>query len=213
MANTELNAFVKEALVAGSNKAEIKQVLLAAGWAEAKADSALSEFADTGFRVPVPAPKVQVSARDAFLYLVMFGMLYVSVYHFGRLVFDFLNIALPAPTDFQTSEMLGSSIRFSVASLIVAFPLFLYVSSRVLKLSRKDPAHRGSPIRKWLTYLTLALAVFVIVGDLIAVLYSLLSGELTLRFILKTLTILFLAGAVYWFCSTLISNDEEEVAR
>lgn len=213
MSNTELTAFVREALSLGSSKADIKQALLAAGWSEAKTDSALSEFADTDFSVPVPAPKPQVSARDAFLYLVMFGMLYVSVYHFGSLVFDFLNLALPAATDVLPGAVIGASIRFSVASLIVAFPLFFYVTSRVLKLSRTDPAQRGSPVRKWLTYLTLTLAVFIIVGDLIAVLNSLLSGELTLRFILKTLTVLFLAGAVYWFCGNLLRNDDGEIAQ
>lgn len=44
------------------------------------AETTLKDFvrADLVFPVPVPRPRQQVSAREAFLYLVMFSMLYVS---------------------------------------------------------------------------------------------------------------------------------------
>ena len=47
----------------------------------------------------MPRPKPYVSAAEAFLYLALFSTLYLSAFHFGRLLFCFIEIALPEPTE------------------------------------------------------------------------------------------------------------------
>jgi hypothetical protein len=54
-------------------------------------------------------------------------------------------------------------------------------------------------VRRWLTYVTLFLAAGVLVGDLITLVYNVLAGELTLRFVLKVLIVGAIAGAIFWF--------------
>ncbi|MEK7085265.1 MAG: DUF5671 domain-containing protein, partial [Patescibacteria group bacterium] len=54
-------------------------------------------------------------------------------------------------------------------------------------------------IRKWLVYFTLFAASLFIIGDLIALIYNFLQGELTVRFFLKILTVFFVAGSVFWY--------------
>ena len=153
-----------------------------------------------------------MSSRDAFLYVVMFGTLYISAFNLGSMIFDFLNLLLPAATGTAVVAV-RASIRFSVAALIIAFPIFLYMSHLVLKMVKADPIHRNSAIRKWLAYITLAIAAFTVIGDLISLLYGLPSGELTLRFILKSLTIFILATSIFWYYFGTMQSDDATISR
>ncbi len=75
--------------------------------------------------LPVP----HLSAREAFLYLLPFTTLYVSAWHLGSLLFDLINRAFPDPADSDyLRTRLWDSIRWSMASVIIAFPVFLYVA-------------------------------------------------------------------------------------
>lgn len=68
----ELQGFVKDGLARGLSRAEIENVLLAAGWPSEQARGALAGFAEIEFPIPVPKPRPYLSAREAFLYLVLF---------------------------------------------------------------------------------------------------------------------------------------------
>ena len=61
------------------------------------------------------------------------------------------------------------------------------------------PEKRNLRIRKWLIYFTLFAAALIIIGDLVALIFSLLGGELTVRFLLKVVTIFFVAGSVFYY--------------
>lgn len=63
----------------------------------------------------------------------------------------------------------------------------------------KDPAKRASRLRKWLTYLTLFVAGMALVGDTAVLIYNMLGGELTIRFLLKVTAIAIIAGGMFWY--------------
>ena len=92
--------------------------------------------------------------------------------------------------------------------MIVAFPLFLYMSWLVGRDIRDDPNKRNSKVRRWLTYMTLFIAGGAIVGDSVTLVYNLLGGELTTRFLLKVLVVGFIAGSVFWYYLTDIRREE-----
>ena len=209
MTESTLLSFVEESLRSGASKEDTERVLLEAGWSRDQVKSALGAYSSVDFPVPVPRPKSQLSARDAFMYLVMFGMLYVTAYNFGNLLFQFINMAFPDPLIEQYGDSAGQQIRWATSSLLVAFPVFLFVASRISKSIARDPAQRTSGVRKWLTYLTLSVAACIIVGDLIVLLNSLLSGDLTVRFVLKSLTVGLIAGAVFGYYLWSMRADDE----
>src|SRR5690606_30661108 len=174
--------------------------LAGAGWPEGQVREALDAYAEVPFPVPVPRPRAYLSAREAFLYLVMFASLYVWAIQLGSLLFDLVNHWLPDPADAPWRvQWQGRSMRWAVASILIAFPLFLYVSRLLSREMAESPVKRLSVVRRWLTYMTLFLAAGVLVGDLITLVYNVLSGELTLRFLLKVLIVAALAGGVFWF--------------
>lgn len=206
----ELLGFVKEGLGRGLSRAQVEDVLLRAGWTSDQVKGALAGFAEIEFPIPVPRPRPYVSAREAFMYLVLFSTLYVSAYNLGSLLFQFINRAFPDPAETQADEYMRQAIRWSVSSLIVAFPVFLYVSWLIGQAVRLDPSKRASKVRKWLTYLTLFIAASVLIGDFISLVYNLLGGELTARFVLKVLTIGFIAGTIFGYYLWDLRLEERE---
>lgn len=213
MADATLLAFVRESLRAGASREETERVLIAAGWSRDRVRSALEAYAAVEFPVPVPVPGSQLSARDAFLYLVMFGMLYLSAYNLGSLLFQFINLGFPDPLAPRYGDFAGRQIRLATASVLVAFPVFLFVAWKINRRIARDPSQRTSGVRKWLTYLTLAAAACVIVGDLIVLLNSLLSGDLSVRFLLKSLTVGLIAGAIFGYYLWSMRADDEALNR
>lgn len=210
-ATQDLELFVRDALGKGQSKQSILAALTVAGWPAEQAASALDAYADVAFPVPVPKPRPYLSAREAFLYLVLFATLYITAYHLGSLLFDLVNRAFPDPADpAWQAVQLGSSMRWSVASVVIAFPVFLFVARHLGKELARSPIKRLSAVRRWLTYVTLFLAAGIVVGDLITLVYNVLGGELTMRFGLKVVVVAAIAGTIFAYYLFDLRHEEKE---
>ena len=200
--SSELDSFVKDSLERGLERDAIREVLLRAGWRQEELSNALSAYADIDFPVPVPRPKPYLQAREAFLYLVSFIALYATAFSLGTLIFAFIDRAFPDPLSFRAGfggEFATRGLTVAIASIIITFPLYLFLMWRLAREAEVYPERRQSRLRKWLTYLTLVVAAGIIIGDLIALLSNLLGGDLTIRFTLKALTILVITGSIFGF--------------
>lgn len=213
-ASEELIAFVRDALVHGRSRSEIETVLRQAGWDPDRIQRAMSAFAAVDFPVPVPRPRPSVSAREAFMYLLLFSTLYMAAFNLGSLLFDLINRAFPDPAStYQGYETYArESIRWSTSWLIVSFPVFLFLSWLTGRSTHVDPTERTSPVRRWLTYLTLFFAACALIGDVVTLMYNVLGGELTVRFVLKVLVVAAIAGTAFGYYLSDLRVDEREVA-
>jgi hypothetical protein len=197
MASTELDLFVRESLARGASKESVGQTLASAGWSSEQVTRALGAYADVASGVPVPKPRASLSAREAFLYLVLFASLYLAAWHLGSLLFDLLDHAFPDDADTYRYNIIGDSMRFHTAAVIIALPLYLWMARLLAREVSRDPLKRLSPVRRWLTYLTMFLAVVVLVSDTITLVYNALGGELTERFLLKVLVAAVIGSAIF----------------
>jgi hypothetical protein len=210
-ASPELELFVRDALMRGHDRQRVTQALLAAGWSAEQIRGVLDGWAEVDFALPVPRPRASLSAREAFLYLLLFSALYFFTWNLGDLLFSLMGQALPDPADNEWQVIrLGESIRWSISALIIAFPVFAFLAWYVARDVTWHPIKRMSPIRRWLTYLTLFVAAAVLVGDLTALVFNVLGGELSLRFILKVLVVAIIAGVAFSYY--LWDLRREEVA-
>lgn len=143
----------------------------------------------------------KVSPRDVFLHLLTTIALYVSAGSFIALLFQYVNILHPDILEFNqyARESAVGIIRWSIASLIVVFPVYVAATWVLNKAYVREPERRNIWIRKWLTYLTLFVAASIIIGDLVTLIYNLLSGGLTTQFLLKVLIVLFVAGVAFYY--------------
>jgi hypothetical protein len=210
-ASPELEVFVRDALMRGHSRQQVSSALLAAGWNEQQISGVLDGWADVDFPLPVPRPRASLSAREAFAYLVLFSTLYFFAWNLGSLLFQLIQYALPDPADPDWQLMrLSGGIRWAISALVIAFPVFVFAAHRVSRDVDRHPIKRLSPVRRWLTYLTLFVAATVLIGDLTALVYNLLSGDLSLRFLLKVLVVGVIAGTVFGYYLWDLRQEEVE---
>lgn len=139
--------------------------------------------------------------RDVFLYLISIIALVVTAVSFGTLLFQYVNFYFPdiVSDPYGGRFQYSVQIRSSLAALIVFFPVYIWVLRFLKNDIAANPEKRDLKIRKWLLYLTLFAAGLAIIIDLIFLLNNFLQGELTLRFDLKVLSVLFIAGSVSYY--------------
>lgn len=196
--NRELREFVKDALDKGHSRDTIRGKLLEAGWTDIDVTASLHSFAPVDFSIAVPRPRPYLYAREAFLYMVSFIALYVSAISFAILVFGLVDYSFPDALD-TGGRYPSSEQATAIASVIVAFPLFLFLTRWLAQQANMSPERRQSPVRRWLTYITLVVAAGVILGDLIAILANLLGGDPTLRFSFKAGAILLVTACIFGY--------------
>jgi hypothetical protein len=207
----QLESFVKESLQCGSSKGDIAKALESAGWPGAQITNALDAFVDSTFPVPVPKPRPSLSARDAFLYLVMFSTLYYGAWNLGSLLFSLIDRAFPDPASAAYPGYFSlEGQRWSTAAVIIALPVFFFIARFIGLQIRENPFKRLSPARRWLTYLTLFVASASLLGDTTTLIFNLLGGDLTVRFLLKVVVVAALAGSAFTFYLLDLRKEEKE---
>lgn len=198
MADNTLLDFVREALAKGESRAHISSALQKAGWPDDQIKDALDAYADIDFQVPVPRPRRFGGAREAFLYIVYFSLLGMVAIQVGGLAFAFIDKLFADPLYADSWRNAASRLRWSVSSLVVGYPIFLYLGWRLGVTRRKNPERRTSRVRAWLTYITLIFAALTLIGDLVAVVYNFLGGEMGTRFMAKAIVVGLISGAILW---------------
>lgn len=148
----------------------------------------------------------KITARDFFLHLGAIGAFYASIIALILLLFRVINVAFP-PVARGMMYYGSSSISLQVATLIVAFPIFLTLAWLLQRTYTDQPELRDAPLRRWLAYITLFIAGIIVAGDLVTVIYMYLDGQdLTFGFLLKVLALLVIAGGVFTYYLREIRN-------
>ncbi|MDG6774836.1 DUF5671 domain-containing protein [Thiomicrorhabdus sp. ZW0627] len=199
--------YTKNRIQAGLSKGQIRDELLAVGWSEEEVDASYRDgLVALGIPVPndVDRPSLakQPSTVDIVINFFSFILLAIVATALGTLYFQIINHVFPDPQ--ATMHGLGErfiteAIHHSIASLIISFPLYYLTMRHLFRRFHTDEVRLESRLTKWFTYLVLLAASITIVGNLITILFKLFQGEFSVRFLLKALTILAIAGLVFGF--------------
>lgn len=152
--------------------------------------------------------------KDVFMQLLSVVTLYFSAISLGMLFFQLINIYFPdiLSYSYQTQSYFDS-LRWAVAALVIVFPVYAWSLWYLEKEERKIPAKREMAVRKWLLYLTVFAAAGVIIGDLIALIFNYLQGELTVRFIFKVAAVLFIAASAFGYYLWELRHTAQEANK
>ncbi len=142
---------------------------------------------------------IKTTPKDFFIHLGIIIFLYISSISLLSLLFDAINIAFPDRLDYGYYDPYSASTRWAIASLIIIFPMLLVLSWLANRDMKLEPAKAELGIRKWLTYLTLFLTGLSIISDLVVLINTFLSGEISTRFVLKVLAVLVIIGIIFWY--------------
>lgn len=196
--NLKLLEFVEASKSKGASDEFLTSFLARRGWPQEDIDTALARFWEraTGLAVPQRTGGGE-SSRDAFLYLLSFSTLATWTSALGSMLFQFIDHWLPDPVTGVLRDNLRTAVTWQMASIAVAFPIFLLVMRSILREAQEGPERLQSGVRKWLTYIALLLTAGAMICDLIWFLDYFLTGELTSRFVLKAATVMLICGAVF----------------
>ena len=140
--------------------------------------------------------KIKTTPKDFFVFIGAMMALYASAVSLINLLFEIINALFPDPLSFSYDNF-SSGMRWSIASLIIVFPIYIFLSWFINKDLTLNPLKKNLGVRKWLTYLTLFIAGVTIITDLILLINTFLGGEITVRFAFKVLSVLIVAGTVF----------------
>jgi Domain of unknown function (DUF5671) len=214
-ANPKISEFIERAKTAGGSDQSIVAILTAHGWPEKEVYESLAAHYEHLTGVAVPRRETSTTAaKDAFFYLLVFSTLATWTIGLGSLAFSLIDRWL-ADVLFQSNYYGGYdtyNVASAMASVLIAFPIYLLVSRSVVRDVRRHPEKLNSSVRKWLTYMALVIAAGVFIGDLINALTFLLRGEITSRFLAKSFVVLVLSGGVFFYYFGGLKKSEETAA-
>lgn len=203
-----LRAFVRDARERGAGDAAIERILRYEGWSDRKIAQAMA--AEDLERIGVAAPERggrAESAREAFLYLLSFAFLgtwAVGLIWLGDLIVD---RAFHDPLAYSQFSYTASDMAGQLATVIVAFPLYMLINWLLAREIAQRPEALESGVRKWLTYVALAIAACTIAGDAVWFLTAFLSGGLSTQLFAKMALLVAIAGGIFWYYLVTIRAD------
>jgi hypothetical protein len=139
----------------------------------------------------------KTSPWDVFINLLAVIALYASVWAALALLFAFIEIALPELADGQID--IRDNVRYALAVLIIFFPAYVWAWREIEIDLAGNPEKRRRWLRTCPIYLTLFLAGLLALGDFSCAVYYFLTGDLTLRFILKVAAIAVVTVSLFAF--------------
>ncbi len=199
----------------GASDEFVVNLLQQHGWSEKRIYKAFSDWYETstGRAVPNGGGRTE-AARDAFLYLLAFITLGVWAIQLGSLMFNAIDRTFPNPSlDHSSAPMLMRAMADELASIIVAFPLFLLVSRTISRSVERQLERLESPVRKWLTYIALVITASTMIADIVTFTAYFLRGDIDARFICKVLTVLVITGGVFTYYLDSLRSDSISSAR
>jgi hypothetical protein len=206
--------FVRSAKARQVDDEFIVALLRQNGWSERRVYAAFTSYYEEVLGAPLPSRgRHSEQAREAFYYLLVFITLGTWSFALGSLFYDLIDRWLRDPVAQPAVEPFRYEVSLALASMIVAFPIFLYVSGSIAREVVRRPEALESGVRKWLTYLALAVAAAVLVSDAVWFLQQFLSGELTTRFLLHAIVLLVIAGGIFWYYLGTVGVEAPSPAR
>ncbi len=154
----------------------------------------------------------KTTPKDFFLHLGATIALYAAAVALINLSFSVINYLRP---DALASYFYAGSIAWPISMLIVLIPTLYILELLLVRDIRRTPEKKDLWIRRWRIYLTLFLSGATIIGDVIVLINTYLSGEISSRFVYKVLALLVVCGLIfaYYLLARMITEEKGRAAR
>ncbi len=139
------------------------------------------------------------NAKYAFYYLLSLAALIFTALSVGMVVFGIIDKTVADALNYNNYSGVDGQLKFAISALFIAAPVYYFISRLINRGLHKKELNLDSPLRRWLTYFIILVSSVTILGVFIGVINNFLSGELTVRFILKAGTMLIIAASVFSF--------------
>ncbi|MDD3284728.1 MAG: DUF5671 domain-containing protein [Patescibacteria group bacterium] len=135
------------------------------------------------------------SAKITFFYLLsLFGLVFAAISS-GMILFQVINKLIPDTINYS-GRFSAEALSFAISSVIIAMPVYYWMTSLIQKSLKKGELDKNSQLRKWMTYIIIFVSAVVIIISLIVIINNYLNGDLTSKTALKVLTTIVISGVV-----------------
>ncbi len=139
----------------------------------------------------------QQNAKFAFFYLLSLVALVFTSISTGMIIFQIINKTIADDLSLAPGGFSQDALRFAISAIIIAAPIYFVMMRLINKSLLTGKLEKESGVRKWLTYFILLVSAVVMIGWFIATVGSFLNGELTTKFILKSLTSILISALIF----------------
>jgi hypothetical protein len=202
---------------------QIKKALVDAGWDGAQVDQLISKTKED--LPPPPPPPVSTSdhtpakkmppgayAWYAFEHILMFISLAVLAISISLILNYFVDRYFPRVVvdryDYGYSGQ-DSALRGYLSALIVSLPLFSFLFLDITRRTLAHPELRNHIVRKILIYLTLVVTFVMMLGYVIAAVYTFLGGNVSVNFLMHLLVTFATAGSIFAYYLSQVKGDRK----
>lgn len=147
------------------------------------------------------------NAKFAFFYMLSLVALVFVAISTGMIVFQLINKLIPDVINYS-GYYSSESLKFAISAMIIAVPIYYLTMRQINKNLKAGHMELHSGIRRWLIYLILFVVSVVVIGWLIATINTFLNGDITLKFILKFLTVLAISAVIFNYYLYDIKRDK-----
>ncbi len=146
--------------------------------------------------------------KYAFYYLLSLVALIFTSVSVVMIVFEIIDKSVFDSLAYYGSISNQGSLRFGISALLVSSPIYFICVNLINRGLKSGEIKKDSLLRNWLTYFILAVSAVIILGSVVGIINSFLSGELTLKSVLRLLTIVIVSALVFSFYLYDIKRDE-----
>lgn len=139
------------------------------------------------------------TAKFTFFYLLSLVALIFMALSTGMIIFQVINKNIIDILEPFRGQYSSGALKFAISAIIISAPIYYAMVAQINKNLFSGKLDKNSGARRWLTYLILFISSIVMIGWLIATIYSFLEGELTTKFILKSLTAIAIAASIFTY--------------
>ncbi|MBT4277201.1 hypothetical protein HOD96_00430 [Candidatus Falkowbacteria bacterium] len=149
-------------------------------------------------------------AKFAFFYMLSLVSLVFMSMATGMIIFQIINKNIIDLINEYSARYSPEQLKFAISALIVSVPVYYLTMRQIHKNLFSGALNKDSGVRKWLTYFVLLVSSVVMISWFIGTINGFLDGELTLKFILKSLTAIGIAAIIFSFYLYDIKRESVE---
>jgi len=204
--------FVRAASASGVADDFAVELLRQQGWSQRRALQAYAMLYAERLGMTIPARGGRFEyARDAFTYLLTFISLAAWTTAVGSVFYELIDRWFPnGLANAYAQQSLQSMLHFQLATIIVAFPVYIAANFFIRRGLVAHPEAADSGVRKWLTSVALVITAIIALCDGIAFLNAFLAGDLSVRFALQALVLFVISGGVFSYYATAMRGAKSD---
>lgn len=137
--------------------------------------------------------------KYAFYYLLSLVALIFASVSVVIIMFEIIDKSIFDSLAYHGSISNQGSLRFGISALLVSAPIFFVCINLINNGLKKEEINKDSSLRNWLTYFILAVSAVIILGSAVGIINNFLSGEMTLKSVLRLLAVVVISALVFSF--------------